>query len=99
MPKTGAKPARISANTARLYSTAEIAFDKWREEKRLQHPLAYDEIANYLRDVAKERGPSAVPVHMSVIGRLYRQRGWPVDTKAPVLQSVIKAARRRIGPW
>ena len=87
---------RVSENTARNYWAAEQAFEQWRLDRRLRFPVGYDQVAAYLRQVLRERGPFAVRTHLSVIGRLYRQNGLPFDTKTPVIQTVVKAARGRI---
>jgi hypothetical protein len=86
----------VSANTARMYWGNEQRFDRWRIAKRLGHPVAVNQIAAYLRHVRKTRGPFAVPIAISAIGRLYRQHGWALDIKTPVLQEVLRSARAAI---
>jgi hypothetical protein len=59
----------------------------------VRFPASHKDVAAYLRHAGKVRGPTVVPVHLSAIARLYRAAGQPLDTKAPVIQRVVKPAR------
>ena len=82
-----------TTNTDRLYAAAQEAFRSWCRNRHIRFPASHDDIANYLRFCAMERGTSVVPVHLSAIARLYRDRGWRLDTKAGVIQEVVAAVR------
>lgn len=83
--------------TDRLYSSAQLAFQTWCRTNRIRFPpRAMPAIADYLRSCAKERGASTVPVHLSAIASLYRERGLPLDTKATVIQAVVRRSRKRM---
>jgi hypothetical protein len=85
-----------ASTTERFYLTAQEAFRVWCRGNGVRFPASHEDVAAYLRHAAKVRGPTVVPVHLSAIARLYRAAGRPLDTKAPVIQRVVKPARDRI---
>lgn len=86
-------PAPLSATTDRLYVAAQTAFLTWCRERRVRFPASHGAVADYLENVHAGRGPTAVRVHLSALARLYRFTGRPLDTKAAVIQSVLRLAR------
>jgi hypothetical protein len=83
----------LMSHTHRLYSAAQEAFRVWCRQQGVRFPGTHDQVATYLQTCAKQRGVSTVPVHLSAIARLYRERGKHLDTKAPAIQIVVMMAR------
>jgi hypothetical protein len=90
------KPARRQPHTERQYAAAQKSFRIWCTEHLIRFPPSHDNIANYLYHCATERGPSVAAVHLSAIGRMYRDLGRRLDVKAPAIQQVIADARAEI---
>lgn len=86
-------PTILSATTDRLYVAAQNAFLSWCRARRVRFPASHEAVADYLDDVHAGRGPTAVRVHLSALARLYREMDHPLDTKANVIQSVLRLAR------
>lgn len=83
----------LSPTTERLYETAQNAFVNWCYAHRVRMPATHQTIARYLTYVGQTRGNTAVPVHLSAIAKLAREANRPLDTKANVIQAILKAAR------
>jgi hypothetical protein len=86
--------AGVSNTTDRLYAAAQLAFGAWCRTHSVRSPASHAAIADYLHECCRERGPSAVPVHLSAIARMYREAGRPLDTKNADIQAVVSIARR-----
>jgi len=80
-------------HTERQYRGIQGAFSAWLRDHRASFPAPMDVVAGYLRHVRRVSGPSAVPVHASAVGALYRAAGLAFDTKAPELARVLTRAR------
>ncbi len=94
--KQAKEPATTAttATTHRLYEAAVEAFGQYCTANDIPLPAAHAQIAAYLAEVRRYRGASVVPVHLSAIARYYRAAGWPLDTKADVIQAIVKPARQ-----
>jgi hypothetical protein len=90
----GAPKSRLSPVTARLYAAAQEAFEQYRLDRGLRFPLHVEQIEGYLDHVMRRRGRSSVPVHLSAIARMYRDRGLSLDTKREAIQRIVMRARR-----
>ncbi len=88
---------QLSQATERLYQSAQEAFQTWRRGSGLRWPVRPDGVADYLRHVQKQRGPSVVPLHLAAIGHLYRDAGKPWDTKHDAIRRVMKRVWKELG--
>lgn len=86
----------MSDNTKRFYSAAQAAFRSWCASHSIRFPASHHHIALYLSECFEQRGASTVPVQLAAIAQLYRNRGRPLDSKAPQIQAVVVAARDEI---
>jgi hypothetical protein len=82
----------LGAVTLRIYASAQASFSAWCEERNIEFPAPYADVARYLGTV---KSRSSVPVHVAAIGALYRRHDIPFDIKSKVLQRVIAQARAR----
>lgn len=84
----------MAGSTERLYAAAQAFFIDWCLSHAISFPPPHDVVAEYLTWCIYQRGPSTAAVHLAAIGRLYREAGLFLDTKAPVIQEVMTRARR-----
>lgn len=81
-------------STDRIYASVHRSFSEWCATHQVTTEPSHADVARYLADCGKNRGPTAVPVHLSAIANLFRSNGKALDTKSRDIQSVLEAARR-----
>lgn len=84
-------------STERLYSAAVLQFREWCGYRRVSFPPDdHALIAEYIRECGRKRGPASARMILSALAHFYRRGGMPFDTRAPVIQLVIRPIRARL---
>lgn len=83
----------MKPKTIRIYTAIQRDFMAWCKSSGVKEWPSVDDVAKYLQDRKGSVSLSALPVHVSAISKLFRERGYSFDTKDPAIQEILIPAR------
>ena len=84
----------INEQTRYMYQNAQNQFKGFLEERGYALPADHKLIAAYLRTLIQRKAPTSIPLHLSAIAYLYRERHWPIDVRNPIIVKVKEKAKK-----